>query len=230
MQKIKLVLALIFIFYPVYSNGETILGISKPEKIPSVIMNIPSGVWAGKGSFDTNGAHVDNVKVKVCIKTPSNFLREKFGGKEYNEYLPRNCAMELYKNTHDLLSVRSICVPFPLIGSAVNFYNNNNNSIKGFSDYIKSKIEIQRTKYGIAYHAETVHEKTFKAKNSVKHKTSSTSETAQLYYLDTPCPKPIKIPTNEELKKEGKNVPSNASLFKDLTKKLGHNPFDSKTQ
>ncbi len=187
--------------------------------LPKTRINIAPGTWSGPTRFSTNGV-VINHNIHVCVKEPAQFLRQQLGAKSYQRYAPVNCSVTVQKNTrHDMIA-QSICVPPSMVGKALSYYQEHG-KIKGFPIY-------RETKYLADYrHGILRYEQVILLGRLVKHHDaiSKKTVTSVLHYSGDYCHANIPVPTNSELKKEGKTVPTNKNLEKQLTRQLGKNPF-----
>jgi len=174
-------------------------------QIPSVKLNIDSGLWSGLSHFTTNGVTLAKNTSK-CHAHIHQTLRHFFGSHNNPRYVPDNCIVSVRKNTRSKLMATEICVPFQQINQAMKYYKENG-SIAGFGNYITKEIYAKKKGNGVILEV-----KENGAKNGKKF-----SQSVEGFYTLTSrtCPKPIKAPTLAELKKEGKKVPSNKELMRE---------------
>lgn len=207
---------------PILSSASVTYHMEKLQKIPKLKVSVNQGEWVGHGIFNTNGMIVRPKKpMNVCIKNPHDFLRLELGGVNGGKYLQDNCAIDLIKNDTNGFYVKYICVPYNMVGRAISYYKSNNNHIKGFSNYVEKTYKV-KTDRSVLHFMKI--EKTAKKLNG-KNTISTVASNVSLIYTDKPCIKPVKIPTNAELKMEGKHVPTNKQLEKKLVHRLGKDPF-----
>lgn len=205
--------------------SDAVYGMEHLRSMPILKISVQQGEWVGNGIFNTNGVVVRNQKpMNVCIKDPKNFLRMELGGIDGGKYLQNNCSITLYDNKADSLNAKYICVPYGMVNKAISFYKRNNDHISGFPAY-NEEIYLVSTSHGeIDFKNVKTVSKTFNGKRIV----SKVASRVYLTYTGKPCVEPVKIPTNAELKKEGRHVDSNKQLEKALVHRLGKNPFKQK--
>lgn len=207
---------------PLLSSASVTYNMVNLKKIPKLKISVSQGEWLGHGTFNTNGVVIKSKKsMNVCIKNPDDFLRLEFGGANSNKYLQNNCAINLIENGVAGFYVKYICVPYAMVDRAISYYKSNNNHIKGFTNYVEKIYKVKKD--GPILHFIKI-ENTIKKLNGKKTGSTVTSN-VDLIFTNKPCIEPVKIPTNAEMKKEGKSVPTNKELEKELVHRLGKDPF-----
>lgn len=174
----------------------------KAPTIPLLRLQIPQGQWAGTEIFDTNGFILKH-KEGPCINARTKeYLRIALGQKQHPKYVPDNCVVDILKNTASYAKATEICVPFPLVRKAISYYHANG-SMSAFSNYTKSTITAKLENGELLFHHVVLQAHNGKTQVSDHHGFFlRQSNTCAIEH----------IPNINEMKKEGKHIPSNSEL------------------
>ncbi len=199
------------------------------QKIGKDVINVRSGEWSGFATIAENGKKPFQHTLSICVNQPSKFMEIYTGARNFGGYVSPNCKVFIGANTPSNLNFALACVPsfeLPLVAkksiseleadpkliyveTKYHIYTGGDNSGVQF-DYLK-KERVPR--------AETKKEQKIKGfKPGIE--TKSISMAGLLQWESSTCGQTEKVPTNKELRKEGKSVPSSASLNKKLAETL----------
>lgn len=202
---------------------------------PKTMLAVHPGLWRGDAVITTNGHTITHV-VNVCVKHPHHFISKHTGAKLYGGYYPPTCKVDVSTNTKGSLAFQETCVPSQYIHTIINHPDRFNN-FRTLPAYLFKRYKIISNRSGIiqvnvrkAEKRPTVrfatHSKgTPKAGSGGATKHFSQGIRGTFRYISSNCPQPIKIPTNKELRAEGRSVSSNRDLSRKLKSRLGYNPF-----
>lgn len=212
----------------------------KLEQSPKTMLSVSQGLWSGDAIMVNNG-HTISHTVRFCVRHPHRFISEHTGAQLYGGYYPPTCKVKISANTQSLLSFREVCVPPQYIHTII-AHPSRFSALADLPAYLSKRYDITSDKNGIIrvrmYTSEKYNPATSVADSNVMHKNDpsappkyiSKSINGFFHYVSNSCPRPIKVPTNKELRAEGKTVKSNHYLSKKLKSKLGYNPFKNNQQ
>lgn len=202
---------------------------------PKTMLAVHPGLWRGDAVISTND-HTFTHVVNVCVKHPHQFISKHTGAELYGGYYPPTCKVDVGANTNGSLAFQETCVPPQYIHSIIN-HPGRFKEFRILPAYLFKRYKIFSNRDGIIQVNIRKSEKmppahlTAHPKGMVKD--GSGGATKYLFqdihgtfrYVSSACPQPIKVPTNKELRAEGRSVSSNRDLSRKLKARFGYNPF-----
>jgi hypothetical protein len=202
---------------------------------PKTLLVVHSGLWRGEGMI-TNNKHSVRHTLSFCIKHPQRYISRQTGALLYGGYFPPTCKVHIIANKPDRLAFREVCVPSQYIHTVIN-HPGRFSDLMSLPAYLSKRYRITSNNGRIIQVNIRKSEKIPSARLSTHSKgrpkdgsVGATKYVSQdihgiFRYVSSTCPHPIKVPTNNELRAEGKSVKSNHNLSGKLKSKLGYDPF-----
>jgi hypothetical protein len=184
-------------------------------KMPKANLNVRPGLWQGVANIYINGKKIKH-ELSFCIKKPSNIIIDETHAKKNNGYLSPSCKAYINDNYSGYLRFSYGCVPLSEITKAVGF--SSLRQLKTLPQYDYSYLSLKYSDgllYGSFISSQSVLIKKTTSKKSEKMKTTRRLS-GVLTHISDACPAPVRVPTNKELREEGKHVPSSAELNRTL--------------
>lgn len=202
---------------------------------PKTMLVVHSGFWRGEGVITTNNHSIKHT-LSFCIKHPRRYILWQTGAQLYGGYFPPTCKVHIAANTTDSLAFQEVCVPPKYLRTVIN-HSGRFSDLTDLPAYLFKRYEITSAHGGIIQVTLRKSEKMSSARHAAYSKGShndKSSDTTKYFstdihgtfrFVSSACPYPIKIPTNKELRAEGKSVKGNHDLSEKLKSRLGFDPF-----
>jgi hypothetical protein len=198
---------------------------------PKTLLAVHSGLWRGKGVITINKHSITHT-LSVCIKDSQNYIARQTGAQLYGGYFPPTCKVHIIANKTDRLVFLEVCVPSQFIHAVIN-HSVRVSNLMDLPAYLFKRYEITSNRGGFIQVNVRKSEKRPSVHSKRRPKSGSGGATkyfsqdihGTFHYVSSTCPYPIKVPTNKELRAEGKSVKRDHDLSEKLKSKLGYDPF-----
>lgn len=225
---------LLLIFCPDAAIASSNLHVSMVPA-PKTMLVVHSGFWRGMGVITTNNHSIKH-SFSFCIKHSRSYIYKQTGAQLYGGYFPPTCKVVIAANTTDRLAFHEVCVPPQFLHTVIG-HSGRFSDLTSLPAYLFKRYEITSVQGGIIHVNLRKAEKIPLARHVTNSQVSSVDQLSGaikytttdihgiFHYVSSACPYPIKVPTNKELRADGKSVKSDHDLSEKLKSKLGFNPF-----